>query len=288
MDINRRNFFKVVGVTGVALAAGKKLKASSEVESDQVEFYGILYDSVKCHGCGGCEIDCADANGLPYPEDSPEVGVVRKTSEIQRCVVNAIETSKGEVFVRSQCMNCNDPACGAACLTQAMHKTKEGPVIWREDKCMGCRYCMVSCPFDMPRFEYGSTNPVIQKCNMCYDLIQEGETPACVYNCPWDALKFGTRRELLAEARKRIVENPDQYVDHIYGEHEAGGTGWLYLSPVPFNELKMKTDLQNSSYPALTKGFISAIAPVDILLPALLLGVHEATKARNKNQEDEQ
>ncbi|MFA9389743.1 MAG: 4Fe-4S dicluster domain-containing protein [Prolixibacteraceae bacterium] len=286
MEINRRNFFKVAGLTGVALATGKKLAANPEKKED-VEFYGILYDSAKCKGCCGCEIDCADAHGLPYPEDVAELGVLRKTSDVQRTVVNAKETSKGTVYVKTQCMHCNDPACGTACLTQAMHKTIEGPVIWREDKCMGCRYCMISCPFDMPKFEYSSTNPIIQKCTMCYELIQEGESPACAYNCPNGALQFGTRRELLAEARKRIVENPDVYVDHIYGEHEAGGTGWLYLSPVPFEELGFNTQLQQSSYPALTKGFISSIAPVDILLPALLLGIHEATKAKNKNREDQ-
>lgn len=286
MDINRRNFFKVVGLTGVSLAVGKRLTANKKTE-DPVEFYGILYDSTKCQGCCGCEIDCADANGLPYPEDVAEVGKVRKTTEYQRTVVNAFETSKGVVYVRTQCMNCNDPACGAACLTQAMHKTPEGPVIWRENKCMGCRYCMVSCPFNMPRFEYNSTNPKIEKCNMCFDLIQEGELPNCVYNCPYEALKFGTRRELIAEARKRINDDPDLYYDHIYGEHEAGGTSWLYLSPVPFEELGFKTDIQNSSYPALTKGFISSIAPVDILLPGLLLGIYEATKKRNKKEEEQ-
>lgn len=285
MDINRRNFFKIAGLTGVAVATGNKLVASPKPKDD-IEFYGILYDSVLCKGCAGCEIDCADANGLEYPEDIPEVGVVRKTSEFQRTVVNAKETSKGVVYVKTQCMHCNEPACGTACLTQAMHKTNEGPVIWREDKCMGCRYCMISCPFDMPKFEYNSTNPIIQKCTMCYELIQQGEEPACAYNCPNGALKFGTRRELLTEARRRIYEQPDVYVDHIYGEHEAGGTGWLYLSPVPFGELGLKTNIQMSSYPALTKGFISSIAPVDLLLPALLLGIHEATKSRNNNLEE--
>jgi formate dehydrogenase iron-sulfur subunit len=285
MNLNRRNFVKVLGVTGVAVATGNKLVANPKPD-ETTELYGILYDVSRCKGCCGCEIDCADANGLPYPEDGAKLGVIRKTSEKQRTVVNAKQTSKGELFVRSQCMNCNDPACCTACLTEAMHKTQEGPVIWRGDKCMGCRYCMVSCPFDMPKFEYHSTNPIIQKCTMCYDLIQQGEEPNCVYNCPYDALKFGTRRELLAEAHKRIVENPDVYIDQIYGEHEAGGTGWLYISPVPFEELGLKTNLQNSSYPALTKGFISSIAPVDILLPGLLLGIHEAVKIRNNNKEE--
>lgn len=286
MKLNRRNFVKILGVTGVAVASHNKLNAS-ETKQDASELHGILYDISKCKGCCGCEIDCADANGLPYPEDYAETGKIRKTNESQRTVVNAYETSKGKVFVRTQCMNCNDPACCTACLTEAMHKTKEGPVIWRGDKCMGCRYCMVSCPFDMPKFEYNSTNPVIQKCNMCHDLLKEGEEPLCVYNCPYGALKYGTRRELLAEAHSRIASEPGKYINHIYGEHEAGGTAWLYISPVEFKELGLHTNLQHSSYPALTKGFISAIAPVDILLPGLLLGIHEAVKHRNKSTEDE-
>lgn len=287
MDINRRNFFKVAGLTGISLAAGKRLVANNSESGNEEEFYGMLYDSVRCKGCCGCEIDCADQHGLPYPEDYAEPGVVRKTNAYQRTVVNAKETSKGTVYVKTQCMNCNDPACGAACLTQAMHKTTKGPIIWREDKCMGCRYCMVSCPFEMPRFEYESTNPIIQKCDMCFDLIKEGESPLCAFNCPNGALTFGKRRDLINEARKRIHDQPEAYYNYIYGEHEAGGTGWLYLSPVPFEELGFNTSIQKSSYPALTKGFISAIAPVDILLPAALLGIHEATKNIKKNEEEE-
>jgi hypothetical protein len=113
---------------------------------------------------------------------------------------------------------------------------------------------------------------------MCYHLQQQGEMPACAYNCPNEALYFGTRRELILEANKRIAENPDLYYPHIYGEHEAGGSSWMYISPVPFEELGFNTKIQNKSYPALTKGFISSIAPVDILLPATLLGIYEATK----------
>ena len=182
-------------------------------------------------------------------------GVKRETSESQRTVISKFETTKGEAFVKNQCMHCNEPACAAACLTEAMLKTKEGPVIWREEKCMGCRYCMVSCPFDVPKFEYHSANPKIQKCDMCYDRIKNGEIPVCAETCG-DAIIFGTRRELIAEARQRIAENPNDYIHQIYGEDTAGGTGWLYLSPVPFNELGINTKLQNSSYPELTKGFL--------------------------------
>ena len=214
-----------------------------------------------------------------------EAGVVRKTDESHRTVVNAFNSTKGEVYVKKQCMHCNEPACTAACLTQAMYKTKEGAVIWRGDKCMGCRYCMVSCPFDIPKFEYHSANPKIEKCNMCFDRLSEGKIPACVENCPAEALIFGKRRDLIKEARKRINDNPEQYVDHIYGEHEAGGTGFLYLSAVPFNELGFNTSLQTESYPALSKGFLYSVPTIFVLWPAMLLGLREATKNNHNNSE---
>ena len=161
-----------------------------------------------------------------------EVEAIRKTSETCNTVVNTFQTTKGEVYIKRQCMHCNEPACDAACLTQAMKKNEIGPVTWNGDKCMGCRYCMVSCPFDSPKFEYHSTNPKIQKCDMCFDRQLKGETPVCVSNCPNEALLYGKRRDLIKEAHRRIYEKPELYVDHIYGEHEVGGTGWLYLSPV--------------------------------------------------------
>jgi len=283
MRIDRRNFLKVIGATGATLALGKEVKASPK-NQNEVEFYGILYDSTRCVGCQSCEFACSEANNLPEPIGMPEIGIIRKTDETRRTVVNAYETSKGEVYVKRQCMHCNEPACAAACLTQAMLKTKEGPIIWRGEKCMGCRYCMVSCPFDGPKFEYHSANPKITKCDMCFNRLEKGKIPACVENCPAEALVFGTRRELIAEARKRISENPDLYVDHIYGEHEAGGTGFLYLSPVPFNELGFNTKIQKTSYPELSKGFLYSVPTVFVLWPALLLGIHEATKNNNTKE----
>ena len=121
---------------------------------------------------------------------------------------------------------------------------------------------------------------------MCFDRIEDGKLPACVENCPAEALVFGTRRDLITEARKRIVENPDTYVDQIYGEHEAGGTGVLYLASVPFNELGFSTSLQKTSYPELSKGFLYSVPTIFVLWPALLLGLHEATK-NNQVKEDE-
>lgn len=288
MDLRRRDFFKVMCATGMALTVGKELKASPKAE-DALEFHGILYDSARCKGCRGCEYDCADANELPLPIPTKDIKGLRKPDEGHRTVINEYHTSKGIVYAKMQCMHCNEPACAAACLTQAMHKTEEGPVIWREDKCMGCRYCMVSCPFDIPKFEYHSPNPKIQKCTMCYDTrVKNGELPACVENCPNEALTFGTRRELLKEARRRICENPDLYVDEIYGEQEAGGTCWLYLSPVPFKEIGMNTRIQKASYPALTKGFLFSVPSVFVLIPALLLGIQQATKKNQPNESDDE
>jgi len=284
MAVNRRNFFKVLGVTGVTLAIGKELGATPKSKSS-VEFSGILYDSTRCAGCQTCESACAEANGLPEPAGTIEAGVVRNTDESHRTVVNAFNSTKGEVYAKKQCMHCNEPACTAACLTQAMHKTKEGAVIWRGEKCMGCRYCMVSCPFDIPKFEYHSANPKIEKCNMCYSRLSEGKIPACVENCPAEAMIFGKRRDLIKEARRRINDSPEQYVDHIYGEHEAGGTGFLYLSAVPFNELGFNTTLQTESYPALSKGFLYSVPTIFVLWPAMLLGLREATKDYQNNSE---
>ena len=273
MGINRRGFLGLVGATGLTLAIGKNASAKNK---SQVEFFGILYDSTRCVGCRTCEYECAAAHGLPEP--ASEIEAVRKTNESCNTVVNTFQTTKGEVYIKRQCMHCNEPACGAACLTQAMQKNEMGPVTWNGDKCMGCRYCMVSCPFDGPKFEYHSANPKIQKCDMCFERQTKGEAPVCVTNCPNEALLYGKRRDLIKEARRRIYEKPDAYVDHIYGEHEAGGTGWLYLSPVPFEELGMNTKLQDSSYPALTKGFLYSVPSIFVLVPTLLLGVYQATK----------
>lgn len=283
--MKRRSFLKLMGVAA-GTAAGSAFGARSAGADDAVataarsdeDTYGVLVDLTACVGCRTCEAACAEANGLPEPDWSDDFSYETKRSatEEQWSVINRHETSRGEVFVKRQCMHCAQPACAAACLTKAMVKTPEGPVIWRSDKCMGCRFCMVSCPFDVPKFEYHSAVPRIQKCRMCWERLKEGEVPACVENCPAEALTFGKRSELLRVARQRIVENPDAYVDHIYGEHEAGGTGWLYLSPVPFEELGFRTDLEPTPYPELTRDFLTSVPLVLILWPALLFGLRRA------------
>ncbi|UCF68314.1 MAG: 4Fe-4S dicluster domain-containing protein [Acidobacteriota bacterium] len=284
--MDRRSFLKVAAVSGTGCLVGMSSEASSTEE--RPEGYAALVDLTLCEGCRTCEYMCSEANGLPEPDfDFATVDDLhRKTSDKQWVTVNRHQTSKGDVYVRRQCMHCVEPACAAACLTKAMLKTEEGPVIWRADKCMGCRFCMVSCPFDAPKFEYHSAVPKIMKCRMCWERLQDGQRPSCVENCPAEAIVFGKRSELLEIARRRIHTNPDQYVPEIYGEHEAGGTGWLYISPVPFEELGFRTDLGESAYPEYTRDFLTAVPVILTLWPALMLGLHQATR-RDVRDEDE-
>ena len=200
-------------------------------------------------------------------------------------MVNRFETDVGEVYVKRQCMHCETPACAAACLTKALHKTDEGPVVWRASKCLGCRYCMMACPFDVPKFEYNSAVPRILKCRMCLERLRDGEVPACVENCPAEALTFGKRGELLEIARQRIYQNPGDYVSHIYGEHEAGGTNWLYISPVPFDQLGFRTDLDTTAYPEFTRDFLTSVPIVLTLWPAFLLALRQATRPEAESSE---
>lgn len=269
--MDRRNFLKAAGAAGAALACPvKKTKAQ-----DSTEFVGVLVDTTRCIGCRGCEMACAEAHGFDVPdvEKDNALETIRDTSENQWTVVNRYETDAGEIFVKKQCMHCWQPACASACLTNAMHKTEEGPVIWHSSKCMGCRFCMVSCPFDIPKFEYDSWNPKIQKCNMCWERLERGEKPACVEACPVDALMFGQKREIMEIARIRIYNHPDDYQHQIYGEHVVGGTGFLYLSAAPFDQIGFRTDLGTTPYPELTQDFLNMVPVFVFGMPALLYGL---------------
>ena len=178
-------------------------------------------------------------------------------------------------------MHCNQPACASACLTKAMLKTEEGPVIWSEDKCMGCRFCMLSCPFDIPKYEYESWKPKVQKCSLCWERLEEGKVPACVEACPVEAIRFGKRRDLIEMGRVQIAKEPENYVHHIYGEAEAGGTSYMYLAAVPFGGIGFRTDLETTSYPELSKDYLYAVPIVLTLWPAFLLALSNATRKEN-------
>ncbi|OGA53385.1 MAG: hypothetical protein A3G25_06220 [Betaproteobacteria bacterium RIFCSPLOWO2_12_FULL_63_13] len=285
--MDRRQFFATAGTAAGTLLHMKKSEAANAKEGK--EFVGVLVDTTRCIGCRSCEVACSVAwnNFVPDVKNDNALDHRRDTSDKQYTVVNRFKTEKGDVFVKRQCMHCWQAACVAMCLVNAMYKTKEGPVTWNGEKCLGCRFCMVACPFDIPKAEYLSWNPRIMKCHMCYERLQEGKKPACVEACPADALMFGQKRELMEIARHRVYSHPDKYVHQIYGEQEAGGTGWLYLSAVPFDQIGFRTDLGTTPYPEYTKQFLVSVPLVLFGVPALLLGLSELSDRKNEVRESE-
>jgi len=190
---------------------------------------GLLYDNTLCIGCKQCEQACAEQNKLPYNDT---IAAESRQSEHKFTVV----LTKGDKFMRRLCMNCNDPACASVCPVAALRKTAAGPVIYEASRCMGCRYCMIACPFGVPRYEWQSLNPKVEKCTMCSTRVLAGQQTACAEICPTGATKFGERDALIAEAQQRIRDNPGKYVNRIYGLEEVGGTSVLLLSSEPFEE----------------------------------------------------
>jgi Fe-S-cluster-containing dehydrogenase component len=284
---SRRTFLRGAGILGGAsLALGPaRTLAALWAPADPTGF-GVLTDLSVCVGCRGCEQACNQANKLPALVEPSEAdvapGVTRRPGLSSFTAVSTYRdpTQKdGQVFVKRQCMHCNEPACASACPVGALRKTEEGAVIYDETICMGCRYCMVACPFQIPSYEYESAlEPRVRKCVLCIDRIRkQGGIPACVENCPTQASTFGKREDLLRLARQRIVESKGAYVDHIFGEHEAGGSSWLYISKVPFGALGFPTALVMKPYVELTKGALRAVPLVLVLGPALLMGAHAIT-----------
>jgi formate dehydrogenase iron-sulfur subunit len=200
-----------------------------------------------------------------------------------------------------RCLHCLEPACVSACPTTALVRRPDGPVVYEEDQCIGCRYCLWACPWGVPSTDWDSLAPKIHKCTHCADrcdqplpaarngqaLTEEENTryrntievPACVKACPADALRYGDREEMLQEARKRIAARPDKYVNHIYGEKEAGGTTVLYLSAVPFEKLGFP-DVGTKSYPGFSKFALHAVPPAVMALGAVLGGTYAFLKRR--------
>jgi Fe-S-cluster-containing dehydrogenase component len=282
--LKRRSFLKILGAAGIGTLHADRIQAQ-EVTDNQ-EQVGVLIDTTRCMGCRTCEFTCAEVHGFPEPDSDFGVFEEERTpSETQWIVVNEYSTEIGEVYVKKQCMHCVQPACASACLTKAMYKTDKGPVIWRGNKCMGCRFCMISCPFDVPKFEYDSANPRILKCNLCWDRQQEGALPSCVENCPGEALTFGKRSDLLEEARSRIYSHPDQYYHRIYGEDTAGGTSIMYLSAVPFDQIGFRKDVGTTPYPEYSKGFLYAVPIILTLVPPFLLAISNAAKRVSENEQ---
>ena len=295
MELDRRAFLRSVGAAGVGGVSlpvlADRIAATNPVEGPDSRF-GVLMDIPNCIGCRKCEYACEEAAGFGPPpietyDDKSVFALHRRPDPKRYTTVNEFPNPADPgkpVYVKVQCMHCNEPGCASACLTNAFRKTPEGAVIYDERVCIGCRYCMVACPFDIPAYTYDDPySPVIRKCTMCFERVtRQGDIPACVKICPQEALTFGRRGDLIELGREKITHNPGKYVQHIYGEHEVGGTSWMYISSRPFEELDFRTDLGTTPYPELTKGFLSAVPLVLILWPALLMGSYAFTGRRQQ------
>jgi len=224
----------------------------------------ILTDLTRCIGCGACVLACREINDLPAEAPTDRL------SADSWCAVR----SENGIWVRRQCMHCIDPACVAVCPVGALQKTPEGPVVYDESRCIGCRYCMVGCPFGIPRYEWDDPRPRVQKCILCFEKrLKQGQQPACTATCPTGAIAFGDRDELIRAAKQRIAEAPGKYMDHVFGETEAGGTSVLYLSSVPLESLGFAGGLRGDPYPRLTWEVLSKLPNVVSVGAVLLFGI---------------
>jgi Fe-S-cluster-containing dehydrogenase component len=284
MKLNRRTFFKLAGTAGAVALAPAKAAATTDAAVLDAGRRGVLVDTTKCIGCRACEAACAEANTLSGQvalDDAAAFAKPRKTDTASFTVVNKAAVASPARFVKQQCMHCVEPACASACLARALDKTPAGPVVYHKDRCLGCRYCMVACPFDVPKYEYEKALPYVRKCTFCADRQEKGEAPACTSVCPSGALTFGSRNALLDTARERLYAKDSTYVRHIYGENEVGGTSWMYITDIPLEKLGLPTEVGSYAYSSLTQASLAAVPFVLTLWPPLLMGIYSFSKRRN-------
>jgi Fe-S-cluster-containing dehydrogenase component len=294
---SRRDFLKssaLIGAGITGLSSKTKAAPTNILSEDRM---GVLVDTTVCVGCRNCEWACKEAHDLPAGnledyEDRKILESNRRPDHTALTVVNEYPSGKNSnipVDVKVQCMHCDHPACVSACIVGAFSKNENGAVTWDTDMCIGCRYCMAACPFQVPAFEYDKAlNPKIMKCDFCFDRTKEGKLPACVSICPVEALTYGTRTELVMIARDRIKRNPERYVDYIFGEHEVGGTSWMYLTNKKFTELdfpKLGKNPAPGVSESIQHGIFAYFVP-PVSLYALLGGIMWITKRRKDLDEE--
>ena len=287
MKHSRRDFFKALGATGASvLGAAAPATASSEqaVNNDEL---GMLYDATKCVGCKACMAACkrvySDYGNLAFEQASFDKDALWDAPEDlsgdTRTIIKLLKENGHWSYIKYSCMHCQQPSCVSVCPVTAMTKDeKSGIVDYSKDTCIGCRYCQIACPFNIPKFQWDRALPQIVKCDLCRNTnLKEKSITACAEVCPTGAIMFGKREDLLKEARKRLQENPKKYVRHIYGEHEAGGTNHLYLAAMPFEklglpELKAEAPSQFSEkiQHTIYKGFVAPVALYGVLCAVAL------------------
>ena len=289
--MKRRNFLGLMGAAGITATLPTKAQAGGNVHFEGYPgSKGVLFDATRCIGCRKCEVGCNEVNNLAKPEkpftDLSVLDTTRRTENEAYTVVNKYEQKDGlPVYRKIQCMHCLEPSCASACFVSAFSKQPSGAVTYDESVCVGCRYCMIACPLEIPTYTYNDPiTPKVIKCDLCDANMKAGKisTPGCVNSCPKEALVYGERDELIKIARNRLEADPEKYIDHVYGENEVGGTSWLFISGVPFSEIGLREDLGTVSGPELNSGALSVVAMVPALWPLLLAGVYGITKRTDK------
>ena len=270
---------------------------------------GVLVDLTKCIGCGSCTVACKMYNNNEWIDNrAPTSGEKAMLADanwtvVQKCridretgknlnidgISSPTRTDGSEVwrYVKRQCLHCTEPACASSCFATAFRKTETGPVVYYPNLCVGCRYCMLACPFSIPKFEWSKAIPALTKCTMCSSRIEKGDAPACVTVCPTDVMKFGEYDDLLKEA-KNILANDNRYVQHIYGEEEAGGTAWIYISDKPFETLGFKMNVPKQSIPSYTSTYMHATPRFGLVWGAILACLYFITKRRSARKEEKE
>lgn len=257
MKLSRREFLKLFGASAAMLGVGASIappaltatRAALPVSPRNTR--GVLIDTTKCIGCKSCQTACKMANGLPT-SDRPVALSATTLTIVDFCNIARKADTPEIKPVKRQCMHCENPACVSVCPVGALVKQDTGCVTYNENLCIGCRYCMIACPFGIPKYNWASVNPKINKCAQNCMANKKRDKPACVSVCPQQALICGERDELLHLAHARIRENPGKYVNYVYGEKEVGGTTMLYLAGTAFEALGFRTDLPEIPLPQLT------------------------------------
>lgn len=286
MSLTRRHLLKLAaaGALGVTVVGPRRAAAAMSLPAATA----VLVDVARCIGCRQCEGACKAYHGFTpglSTDLAPNVFTYVQFRRLRKPLPHLTlgEGSANRRSYKVQCWNCAEPACASACPVAALRKTPKGPVTYDPYRCIGCRYCQLACPFHIPRFEWHRALPVITKCNMCAERLAKGLEPVCVSVCPAHALQFGPRRQILAEAASRIADHPDRYVPAIYGLEEVGGTSWLYVSDVPFEDLGFPVVVRQA-LPNYTWRVMGKIPGAVVAIGATLTAVETVIRRRMEMQ----